>query len=446
MRTPSAFLALALVIVIAPRSATAQNAVEDELFGAGPATGSAEPPKVDLRKKPDSIAAFKDTLVLGGRLRWEFLFARIEETKVKKSPLTQNGLLDLYFDSRPNERLRAFARGRILDQKPATTYRLDELWIKWDVARTAFFTLGRQKVKWGSGTFWNPTDFLAREVKDPYANVDERSGVTLVKLHVPVEKQGFNFYLIADLQDAVAADQIGFAPRAELVFGDAELAFSGHFVDGGEERFGLDLSAGVGPFDVKFENAFTHRSQRVFYEGELDAATARLPTPKSRKEDWIRQSVVGAEWEFKYSDDDTAVLGAEGFDNGMGYEDRKLTAYALLNGAAVPLYAGRRYGAAFLRAAKPGSFNDTTVLLSGLKNVSDGSAQARLGFTWVVLNDALVEASFTQAMGKGELHLAMPDDLRAFAQTPAASPELRAAVGAVRRTDQILQLGMSAKL
>ena len=74
---------------------------------------------------------------------------------------------------------------------------LDQLWINFDVAHRAFVTVGRQHVKWGVGKFWNPTDYLHPVRRDPLATFDARTGTTMLKLHVPWEKRGWNFYAVS---------------------------------------------------------------------------------------------------------------------------------------------------------------------------------------------------------------------------------------------------------
>ena len=53
---------------------------------------------------------------------------------------------------------------------------LDQLWLSFDVAHTLFVTAGRQHAKWGTGHFWNPTDYLHPVRRDPLALFDSRTG------------------------------------------------------------------------------------------------------------------------------------------------------------------------------------------------------------------------------------------------------------------------------
>ena len=46
------------------------------------------------------------------------------------------------------------------------------MWLNFDIGRTVFVTAGRQRVKWGIGRFWNPTDFLQPARLDALAFFD----------------------------------------------------------------------------------------------------------------------------------------------------------------------------------------------------------------------------------------------------------------------------------
>ena len=44
---------------------------------------------------------------------------------------------------------------------------LDQLYLRFDILRTVFVTVGRQKMKWGTAHVWNPTDALNAQKRDP---------------------------------------------------------------------------------------------------------------------------------------------------------------------------------------------------------------------------------------------------------------------------------------
>ncbi len=367
-----------------------QPDAEDALFG--------ERSGADLQAAsalPDLVDAKDDRLEIGGLAYLRGSYALSQGEDAETAPLRTPALFDLYADARPSERVRIFTRGRFTydfsipsSATNATdsfgrplereTVALDQLWLKFDVARTVYVTAGKQPLKWGSGRFWNPTDFLNPVLRDPLAAFDERLGVTLVKLHVPFESTGMNVYGVVDVDGADSPEEVGGALRAEAVVGTAELALSGGARKGRPRYLGADLSAGIWDFDVRLEAAFRRGDTASYYEGELDLRRMRLPSAVSRKDEWIPQAVAGLEYSFNYSDEDSASLGIEYFYNESGYEDASLYPWLLFQGAYRPLYTGKHYGAVYGFLAGPGSWNDTTIIVSTLGNLNDRSYLSRL--------------------------------------------------------------------
>jgi len=62
---------------------------------------------------------------------------------------------------------------------------LYQMWIRFDVLETVFVTAGKQHVRWGTGRFWQPTDYLHSLKRNPLDVFDARGGTSMVKLHVP---------------------------------------------------------------------------------------------------------------------------------------------------------------------------------------------------------------------------------------------------------------------
>lgn len=346
--------------------------------------------------------------------------------------LSDPSLLDLYLDARPNDRVRAYALGRLTHAPsgsgvslaglsglpgagttstgPTTRAVLDQLWINFDADRIVFITAGKQHVKWGTGRFWNPTDYLHPTRRDPLTQYDERSGVTMVKAHLPWEKRGWNFYGIALLEDAAGGTQpdgsvktvstvgdVGVGGRAEAVIGSFELAIDGVAQRGHRPRFGVDGSFPIGDLDLKFEVAL-RRGRDVPRWEEVDA-TAVAPLDRFHLKQFnglTPAAVVGAEWSWKYSDQDTLTIGAEYAYDASGYDSARIYPYLLvlpyLGGdrrtAFTPFYLARQYAGLYLYLPAPGSWNDTTVTFSALGSITDGSAIIRVDHS-VLINTYL---------------------------------------------------------
>lgn len=427
--------------------------------------GSADPdPPSATSALGDSIAArlaARDahSLDIGGSLFSQLNYAILERGDLAEFPLTQPNLLDVYLDARPNNRLRVYADAR-LRYTPTTSAdsglgatsatptdaslwgapddplraQLDELWLKFDIYNTVFVTAGRQHLRWGVGRFWYPNDFLFEQRRDPLALVDVRTGVDLLKFHLPLESMGWNFYAVANLDGAHSPETLGGAGRAEFLVATAEIGLSAAAQKDKPVQLGADISAGVGPFDLRAAATLIHNLETPFFRGTSNLADfdtididnlgdLQLPERYSRQDEWIPRALIGAEVGIPFLDDDTIYLGGEYFFNAAGYDDADIYPWLILNGAFRPLYSGRHYAALYALMPSPGDWNDTSFTLSTLGNLSDLSFLSRLDYSVRVLTHMRVFAFSSITYGRsGEFTLGL--------RVPAISGDILAAAAA----------------
>ncbi|HTP24302.1 MAG TPA: hypothetical protein VMK12_01415 [Anaeromyxobacteraceae bacterium] len=390
-----------------------------------------------------------DPLKIGGQLYLRSNLSAREHAPPSQWTLTVPSLTDVFLDVRPTNRVRGFVLGRMFFDPtlsstatglasgaatPNPQVLLDQLWLRFDLARTVFFSLGRQHVKWGAGHFWNPTDYLHPVKLDPLAPFDERTGIFLARLDLPWERRGWNLYAIAAFESlatqATSAfltsvpaatgtsstlaqpvrpsntlGQVGGGARAELVLGRWELGADGIAQRGIRPRLGFDVSGPVGELDVRGELSLRTRSDVPLYRGTIASFETYQPGG-------IRPAAVGAvEWSHRYADRETNVftVGLEYFynSNGYGYDERGLYPVLLANGAFVSFYVGRHYAGGYFRLASPGSWNLHTFLLSAIANLSDQSAVVRFDWSMTLLTYLTVEAYVQGHLGTdgGEFRL-----------------------------------------
>jgi hypothetical protein len=507
----AAAVTLAAAAAAPARAAAQERPSEEELFGAPPAERAperpaapaakpeqegAKAPSEDGAQRPDEAAMFgstgapsstppppeglisrerEDPLKLGGLAYLRLQGVLPEDVALRNAPLASPNLLDVFLDARPNDRVRAFVLGRLfydaisaepaLGSPPATVPPLlsqfvrvppanpravlDQLWINFDVGRAAFVTAGRQHVKWGVGRFWNPTDFLHRQPRDPLDPFDVRTGTAMVKVHVPWERRGWNVYGVALLEDprvgaGAATGTVRGVPvggRLEAVVGTAEVGLDLLAGAGARPRYGLDVSAGLWELDLRGELALGAAIPRwrvvdpsapeiaEVGKGRYALATPTGPSP---------QVVLGAEWSRRYSDEDLFTIGAEYFFQDAGYDDPSVYPFLAFGAPAstLPLTdpaailfrqdpaaftafrLGRHYAGLFAVLPAPGAWNDTTFTLSLLGNLSDKSFIARLDHSVLALTYLRVETYVAAHLGEsgGELKfgLALPPPLDAL--------------------------------
>ncbi|MBN1335484.1 MAG: hypothetical protein JXB39_05940 [Deltaproteobacteria bacterium] len=385
-----------------PSLAEDEAAREDDLFGAADPTGA--------RVTDDAIASnlgrADQRLTVGGRIYLRANAYVPEDPELDEVRLDSPSLLDLYADARPNDRLRGFAQGRVrhdptvsegdvdwmgVPRDPATVA-LDQMWINLDLGGRVFVTAGQQRIKWGVGRFWNPTDFLDPARLDALAFFDERTGVPLLKVHAPFGEAGLNLYGFAGFESAHSLDQVQGAVRIEWLLGLTEIALSSAVRKGDPERFGGQVNTALGPLDVKAEVAVTHGLATPGWRGTFDWEATEVPSEVDRSDDWIPQAVAGVEWGVRYSDQDSLYVGAEAFFNDLGTDDPDLYAWLALQGQFTPFYLGRYYGGAYLFLPSPGRWDDHTFVLSTLGNLSDRSFVSRVDWSAFVVTELSVNA------------------------------------------------------
>jgi hypothetical protein len=425
---------------------------EADLFGA-PAKAEAPAPPQAAAREPTSPDSRGDAILgdapgpkAGGRLGGEredwlrlgglsYLRASTtwyRDTAPAQWTFTDPSILDVYLDARPNDRVRAFALGRLTylpsgsgtvlaaagapgvgqasAAGPTSRGTLDQLWINFDVDHTVFVTAGKQHVKWGTGRFWNPTDYLHPTRREPLAQFDDRGGVMMVKGHLPWEKRGWNFYGVALLEDLAGGlqpdgttrtvstlGQVAAGGRAEVVLGGLELAVDGVAQRGHAPRFGVDGSFPLGDLDLRFEVALRRGPDQPRWEKVPGVASDAFLLTRYRVKAFDRitpAAVVGAEWSWKYSDQDSLTLGGEYAYDASGY--RSADIYPFLLAAPVvsqylpgltaadqrngftPFYLARQYLGLYLYLPNPGAWNDTSFTLSALGSLTDGSGVVRI--------------------------------------------------------------------
>ena len=225
----------------------------------------------------------------------------------------------------------------------------------------------------------------------------------MVKVHVPVEKLGWNFYGYGLLDNNGPAGDDGSprrgAARRAALLGPAEIGLGGVWGSYRRPRYAVDLSSAGGPFDVYGEAAF-RSAHGITLVNLPNGVNADEPLKSDREivypEGLWTQAVGGASWTFNYTEKNTGVLSLEYYFNQYGYrspaEDtlRFFTPRFIGRSTYDPAQANFLYRAQHsvgLSAAFPGLPNLTwvTATASGMLFISDLSGLARLDVIFRVL-------------------------------------------------------------
>jgi hypothetical protein len=444
---------------------SAQNSTPDEqsMFGTDqPETKQAGAEK-DKTNKPDtdtsaSAEAVDNPLQVGGSIYYRFIASPQVDKTPKETPISLPLQVDGFFDGRPNDRIRVYIDARLLydatrDKYSQTTsgtslggsqtsstanvssttsnvpnnpqVLLDQAWLKFDISRAVFFTGGTQHVKWGTSRFWNPTDFINTQKRDPLLQQDLRLGIPMMRFDVPWQALKSNFTAIGFFDQPKPAStlgQIGGAARFESVFGETEIGidivYRDHETYNDNLVYGADFSTPLGPFDLYGEAACITRAQSKYYKtisNEKPATGANLSQFISEEEPKtpIYEVSTGMNYTFGWLDNRQATVGAEYFYNQSGYENSLAYPVLIVKGLYQPFYMGIHYAAIYVSVEGPDSGKHTNYTFSVLSNLSDKSLVGRIDFTWNFLTYMTFEMFAAGHFGKngGEFNFSLDTPL-----------------------------------
>ena len=473
-----------------PAAAAQVEARDDALLGGGNAG-----PQLSAEVAPDN------PLTIGGQLYLRAQSSALEHSYPDHWTLASPNLIDAYFDARPNDRVRAFIRGRVsydptaapgasaatsttlvgaamsssggaLAGSSATGFStfnasrgpnsvLDQMWIAFDIEHKVFVTAGKQHVRWGTGRFWTPTDFLHPVKRNPLDVFDARPGTTMLKLHFPWESRAWNFYAFGVIEDPNVASntlrQVSGAARAELVEGPAELGLDVLVKRDQKPRAGVDFSIGIGDFDLYTDVGLRAGSEiSIVRPVDPSMVGAMCSSDLSSKyhvdtASGIKpQAVGGVTWSRKYNDNDVLTIGGEYFYNSVGYDDPSVYPGLLFNDKGTPMlnffYTGRHYAAVFASLPAPYSWNYTTFTLSTIGNLSDQSFVTRFDYSVTLLTHLTFEAFAAGHYGHrgGEFRLGFDIDQQALCD--ANGMPTGGAIPAIHVNAPVVDLGLALRL
>lgn len=456
------------------QTGTPERKTEDDLFGAPPEPAPQSPVSnpqglpvslKDTSRKSDAEelsqsepnrSAFasgevqEDPLKIGGQYFLRSIFTFYQDPDLKKTAVSAPTQLDAYLDGRPSDRIRTYLNARLTYDptrdafsrtSPSTSstpnpgltpnnpqVSLDQTWMKFDIERTAFVTLGKQHVKWGAARYWNPADTLHFQRRDPLIPFDPRLGSTMAKFEFPWEAQRMNFYAVALFDNPLPASQVGAlggAFRVEKVIGSAELGIQAVFRGGNAPIYGLDFSAPIGLFDFYTEVVYLTQATTPFFSlnaplspGAEVYSLLNAASPRA-----TLQASAGINTTFAWRENRQATLGFETFYNQTGTLDSATYPLLLYTGQFQGFYLARNYGAIYLSAEGLDSEKHTGYTLSTLANFSDLSFLSRFDFTWRFLTYLSLQAyvNFHYGTQGGEFNFSLSAPALTLGGSPVAA-------------------------
>jgi hypothetical protein len=289
----------------------------------------------------------------------------------------------------------------LLPTDVSQSFKLEELFADFNWGQAVWFRAGKQTVKWGVGYFFSPADVLSLTAIDPSNPTAAREGPIALKTQVPFGQD--NFYLYTVASNASTPEQVAWAPKLEMVLGNAEVAVAGYYRPdlAVRPRAMLMASFPVWIADVYGEAVGSYGSERNYVEDQ--AGTYSVYNDFS---DFLFQGTIGLAIQWNDSLEHWNLsLSAQYYYNGQGYEDSSVVTGLASNPAALLalqtaggllptdlLFTGRHYAAARTGLSKiMGSGWGLSVTWLG--NLSDGSGEIEPGISCIVTRDVTLALS-----------------------------------------------------
>ena len=330
----------------------------------------------EMDTKPHSLlTSAEENTQIGGTISTEADYYIQKGLALYQNLISNPNILFLYLDSKLENDNRVFARIRAFydptglssGSPSASSYtnpygfssgnsdnlsvNLQELRISANLDHKLFFTIGRQKVKYGAAKFFNPTDFLNSQPFDFFLPSDERTGVDMVKMQIPSGTA--NLYAVGLTGNPTNGNPAGGYFRGELGYDgianfleSGEISLSGYLPKGLPGRGGFDISQGVGDLDVYFEGAM----------GQAGGG------------DWKGAFSTGAGWQVRYSDRKTDTVSFEG----------EFAEYPTVGPGGIVSNSLTQFGVFAFVLAGPGGLTDITFMETNLYDFNSQSGFSRL--------------------------------------------------------------------
>ena len=357
----------------------------------------------------------RDPLAIGGKAKSSLIQFQFENHE--NDFMFNPSRLELYLDARRKGDVRFLTRGSFTydptinedainmvsgHKEKKSTGNLDEMKLMFNAKKKVFFTIGKQKIRWGSAHFFNPTDFVNSTNRDPLSRDDERSGVSLIKMHMPIGSS--NLYVIDKMDDAQKLDHTALAGRFEFAFKSAELAVSALTQKEKPSRYGVDLSMAVFDFDFYVESAIKTSADKIKYGPDYspDAPENSFASYQDKGSQPVATTTTGFAYDYKYGLNHTLTLVAEYFNNPEGYGSKEEYRYPLLARSYEAFRLGQNYAMVVLYLPKPLTLGTLDLSMTHLANLTDQSFLSRLTARSSALEDLIMEFNVTRYHGESQ--------------------------------------------
>jgi hypothetical protein len=233
-----------------------------------------------------------------------------------------------YADLRQSDLVRLYAAGSF-NYDPSSylstkaydsgTFSLDELFVDTQINEKVFFRLGKQRISWGVGYWYKPSDVLSLSAIDPDDPTAAREGPFAFKIDMPMKLNHLMVYMVPPVSGL--ADSSSMAAKYDLVVNGWELSFAGYGRADLEARPRaiFTFTGAIGAFDVYGENVLLYGSDRT-YVRESSTTPGTYETYSVEDAPFF-QSTLGLKYSVSKSSGFSFSAHLQGYYNGTGYAD-----------------------------------------------------------------------------------------------------------------------------
>ena len=226
-------------------------------------------------------------------------------------------------DVRASEFSRFYASGIFKYKYNAGTnatlsaFALDEIFLDTAIDRKVFFRMGKQRISWGVGTWYQPADVLslaAIDLDDPTA---AREGPFAFKIDIPFGLNHATTYVTPPTTEGDI--HVALAQRVDLVVGGFELSLGGFARSdmAAKPRLMFMFTGTLGNFDLYGENVAAWGSDRTYVRVKSGGSYETYTIDNLL----VFQSTVGAKYSWSNSEGLSLSAHLQGYYNGTGYAD-----------------------------------------------------------------------------------------------------------------------------
>ncbi|MEM8509144.1 MAG: hypothetical protein AAF717_15030 [Bacteroidota bacterium] len=174
------------------------------------------------------------------------------------------------------DRLRLQAEPRVLVDPISENvdFAFNELYVRYGISEAFYVTFGKERINWGTGTVWNPSNPFLQ--KDPFRLDNRLEGIFLTNLEYILPRLTLNV-LFAPSKKIPAST---LALKATSTIKSFDYSFNYAFLGNGRQQFACDFNLGMDNFTFYGEGLLRNFSNTglVYPLGNI--------TPMSKKNSW----------------------------------------------------------------------------------------------------------------------------------------------------------------